>query len=97
LLKTLRQKHTLLFSHPTLSDFRLNLCKNRLFQNQKLRTLKPSSASMATSSSNQETSMQIAIGEAYQIKGRTMKLEEWELTVQVENPVDFISLAHRGC
>jgi len=31
---------------------------------------------MATSSSNQETSMQIATGEAYQIKGRTMKLEE---------------------
>jgi hypothetical protein len=41
--------------------------------------------------------MQIATGEAYQIKGRTMKLEEWELTVQVENPVDFISFAHHGC
>ena len=41
--------------------------------------------------------MQIATGEAYQIKGRTMKLEEWELTVQVENPVDFISLAYHGC
>jgi len=52
---------------------------------------------MATSSSNQETSMQIATSEAYQIKGRTMKLEEWELTVQGEYPVDFISLAHHGC
>ena len=41
--------------------------------------------------------MQIATGEAYQIKGRTMKLQEWELTSQVENPVDFISLAHHGC
>jgi len=30
---------------------------------------------MATSSSNQGTSMQVATGEAYQIKGRTMKLE----------------------
>jgi len=52
---------------------------------------------MATSSSNQETSMQIATSEAYQIRGRTMKLEESELTVQVESPVDFISLAHHGC
>ena len=26
-----------------------------------------------------------------------MYLEEWELNVQVENPVDFISLAHHGC
>jgi len=51
---------------------------------------------MATSSSNQGTSMQVATGEAYQIKGRTMKLEGWELTVQVESPVDFLSLAHNG-
>ena len=34
---------------------------------------------------------------AYEIKGRTMSLEEWELNVQVESPVDFISLAHHGC
>jgi len=40
--------------------------------------------------SNQEAS-------AYEIRGRTMSLEEWELNVQVENPVDFISLAHHGC
>jgi len=26
-----------------------------------------------------------------------MKLEEGELTVQVENPVDFISLTHHKC
>jgi len=34
---------------------------------------------------------------AYEIKGRTMSLEEWELNVQVENRVDFTSLAHHGC
>jgi len=26
-----------------------------------------------------------------------MRLEEWELTVQVESPVDLLSLAHHGC
>jgi len=26
-----------------------------------------------------------------------MSLEEWDLNVQVENPVDFTSLAHHGC
>jgi len=26
-----------------------------------------------------------------------MSLEEWELNMQVENPVDFISLAYHGC
>jgi len=26
-----------------------------------------------------------------------MRLEKWELTVQVESPVDFLSLAHHGC
>jgi len=41
--------------------------------------------------------MQATTGDAYQIKGRTMSLEEWELNVQVENPVDFISLAYHGC
>ena len=34
---------------------------------------------------------------AYEIRGRTMSLEEWELNVQVESPDDFISLAHHGC
>ena len=33
----------------------------------------------------------------YEIRGRTMSLEEWELNVQVESPVDFISLAYHGC
>jgi len=36
-------------------------------------------------SSNQEAS-------AYVMKGRTMSLEEWDITVQVERPVDFASL-----
>jgi len=26
-----------------------------------------------------------------------MTLEEWELVVQVESPIDFLSLAHHGC
>jgi len=34
---------------------------------------------------------------AYDIKGRIMSLEEWDLNVPVERPVDFISLAHHGC
>jgi len=97
LVKTLRQKHTLLTSQHTLSDFRLNLCKIVLFQNQNLRTRKPSSISMASSSSTQGTSMQLNTGDSLQIKGRSMKLEVWQLTVQVENPVDFISLARHDC
>jgi len=56
---------------------------------------------MASSSSsnqvNKEVSMQIDYGESLQIKGRTMKLEEWKLTVQVENPVDFVSLTRNKC
>jgi len=51
---------------------------------------------MATSSSEQGTSMQITTGESYQIKGRTMKLEEWDLTVQTKNLVDFVSLTRNG-
>jgi len=34
---------------------------------------------------------------AYEIKGRTMSLEEWELTVQVKRPIDFTSLSFHGC
>jgi hypothetical protein len=34
---------------------------------------------------------------AYEIVGRTMSLEEWELNIQTENPIDFESLAHHGC
>jgi len=51
---------------------------------------------MASSSSTQGTSMQLNSSEAYQIKGRTIKLEEDDLFVQVENPVDFKSLNHHG-
>jgi len=36
---------------------------------------------MAESSSNQASSMQLNIGEGYEIKGRTIKLEEGELPV----------------
>jgi len=50
---------------------------------------------MASSSSVPESSMQEA--PTYEIRGRTMSLEEWELNVQVESPVDFISLVHHGC
>jgi len=50
---------------------------------------------MASSSSVPESSMQET--PAYEIRGRTMSLEEWDLNVQVENPVDFVSLAHHGC
>jgi len=60
---------------------------------------------MASSSSVLEsTTQEIAQGTStqqetptYEIKGRTMSLEEWELTVQVESPVDFTSLAYYGC
>jgi len=52
---------------------------------------------MATSSSNQGTSNQVATGDSYQIKGKSMKLEESQLKVQVENSVDFVSLAHHNC
>jgi len=51
---------------------------------------------MATSSSNQSTSMKLATGDTYQIKGRTMKLEEDDLFVRVENVVDFDSLKHHN-
>jgi len=52
---------------------------------------------MASSSSRQETVPSNQEASTYEIKGRTMSLEEWELNVQVENPVHFISLCHHGC
>jgi len=52
---------------------------------------------MATLSSVLEMSSSMQEAPAYEIKGRTMKLEEWDLKIQTENPVDFISLAHHGC
>jgi hypothetical protein len=45
---------------------------------------------VATESSSQDKP-------AYEIKGRTMSLEEWELKIQTENPVDFNSVAYHGC
>ena len=52
--------------------------------------------SMATSSSVVQESVQGTSSNqeapAYVIKGRTMSLEEWDLIVQVERPIDFASL-----
>jgi len=70
------------------------------YPQSKPRTVKISSSSMASSSSVPESIMQeIAQGTstqqetpAYEIKGRTMSFEEWELTLQVESPLDFTSL-----
>jgi len=49
--------------------------------------------------SSQETTQGTSTQEAptYEIKGRTMSFEEWDLTVQVESPVDFTSLSYYGC
>ena len=66
-------------------------------QTENLEPPKPSSSSMASSSANQETGSSNQKAPVYEIRGRTMTLEEWELVVQVESPVDFLSLAHHGC
>jgi len=50
---------------------------------------------MEPSSSIPESSVHEAY--AYEIRGRTMSLEEWDLNGQVENLVDFVSLTHHGC
>jgi hypothetical protein len=59
---------------------------------------------MASSSSIPESSLQEVVPKsstqetsAYEIRRRTMSLEEWELNVQTENLVDFISLAYHRC
>jgi len=52
---------------------------------------------MASSSATQETGSSNQKAPVYEIRGRTMTLEEWELVVQVESPVDFLSLARHGC
>jgi len=52
---------------------------------------------MASSSVMQETGSSNQKAPVYEIRGRTMTLEEWELFVQVESPVDLLSLAHHGC
>jgi len=49
---------------------------------------------MASSSSSQAPPMQIDYGDSYKIKPRTMDIREDELIVQVEDPIDFISLKH---
>jgi len=57
-----------------------------------LRTLNLHQSKMASSSSIQGTSLKIESGETCQIKGRTMSICEDDLTVQVESPVNFVSL-----
>ena len=53
---------------------------------------------MASSSSQREVSVYTSrMIPEYDYKGRSMKLEEWELQVQIENPVDFESLAFHEC
>jgi len=59
---------------------------------------------MASSSSVPESNLQGTVQgtstqetSAYEIKGRTMTLEEWDLTIQVESPVDFTSVSYHGC
>jgi len=56
-------------------------------------------SSSAPESTIQETTQGTSTQEApaYEIKGITMSLEEWDLTVQIENHVDFTSLAYHGC
>jgi len=75
------------------------LCNQKFFfsQTENLEPPKPSSSSMASSSATQETGSSNQKAPVYEIRGRTMTLEEWELVVQVESPVDFLSLAHHGC
>ncbi|RHN38491.1 hypothetical protein MtrunA17_Chr0c01g0488981 [Medicago truncatula] len=53
-----------------------------------------SSSSVPGSSSNMQQQQEAL---AYEIKGRTMSLEEWELKIQSESPVDFNSLAAHNC
>lgn len=54
---------------------------------------------MASSSSAPGSSLNMQQQEApaYEIKGRTMSLEEWDLKIQSESPVDFNSLAAHNC
>ena len=66
-------------------------------QTRKPRTLNLQHSSMASSSARYEIVPSNQEASAYEIRGRIMSLEEWELNVQVENPVDLLSLAHHGC
>ena len=51
---------------------------------------------MASSSSSQALPMQIDYRESYKIKPRTMEMRENELIIQVESPIDFVSLKHHN-
>jgi len=52
---------------------------------------------MASSSARQEIVPSNHEASTYEIRGRIMSLEEWELNVKVENPMNLISLTHHGC
>jgi len=47
--------------------------------------------------SNQQASQQQPERAAYLISGSTMRLQEHQLMIQVENPIDFMSLMFHGC
>jgi len=71
--------HTLLTPQLTFYDFRPFSVKTPSLKIKNLKTLQSSSSSMASSSSVPELSMQKT--PAYEIRGRTMSLEEWDLNV----------------
>jgi len=60
---------------------------------------------MVSSSSAPETNVQVTAQQAegrqeraaYELKGVTMSIKEWQLKIQTENPVDFASLEYHGC
>jgi len=95
LLKTLRQNSHISLSLPTLSNFKLFSQKLSFF-NLNLRTLNLLHSSMAESSLNQETSMQVNYGKLYIFKPKTMVLGKEDLIVQIESLVDFQALKRHG-
>jgi len=104
LLNTLNHSHTSHFTSYTFEFQTLSANKALFFfKTQKLKNPKKFHhyQSMATSSSTVQESVQGNSSNqeapAYVIKGRTMSLEEWDLTIQVERPVDFASLIQHGC
>ena len=97
-------KITIYISHTHLTHFSytfkflsITLKIRFFFLKLKPRTLNLQHSSMASSSARQEIVSSNQEASAYKIRGRTLSLEEWELNVQVENPVDLLSLAHHGC
>jgi hypothetical protein len=86
---SLRSKHNL----STIQPRTLKLHHNQMASSSLQQDILESTSNMqqgAPESTSQEDP-------GYEITGRTMKLEEWDLAIQKENPVDLISLAHHGC